>query len=79
MYATSVTRVQKGAEAKPVTSTLLLTVEQAAERLQVSRSSLYREVRRGRLQVVKLGHLTRIRQDDLVAYVSELAPPLRSA
>lgn len=55
---------------------LLLTMCQAADRLQVSRSSLYREVGRGRLQVVKLGHLTRIRVEDLEAYVSALmAPP----
>jgi excisionase family DNA binding protein len=56
---------------------LLLTVGQAADRLQVSRSSLYREVGRGRLQVVKVGHLTRIRLKDLEAYVSGLAAPTR--
>jgi excisionase family DNA binding protein len=54
---------------------LLLTMCQAADRLQVSRSSLYREVGRGRLQVVKLGHLTRIRVEDLEAYVSGLVAP----
>ncbi len=56
---------------------LLLTVGQAAHRLQVSRSSLYREVGRGRLRIVKLGHLTRIRREDLEAYVSGLAAPTR--
>jgi excisionase family DNA binding protein len=56
---------------------LLLTVGQAADRLQVSRSSLYREFGRGRLQVVKVGHLTRIRLVDLEAYVSGLAAPTR--
>jgi excisionase family DNA binding protein len=56
---------------------LLLTVSQAADCLQVSRSSLYREVGRGRLQVVKLGHLTRVRLEDLQAYVSGLAAPTR--
>ncbi len=56
---------------------LLLTMSQAADRLQVSRSSLYREVGRGRLQIVKLGHLTRIRIEDLEAYVSGLAAPPR--
>ncbi len=54
---------------------LLLTMGQAADRLQVSRSSLYREIGRGRLHVVKLGHLTRIRLEDLEAYVSGLAAP----
>jgi len=57
----------------PRATLLLLTVGQAADRLQVSRSSLYREVGRGRLQVVKIGHLTRIRLQDLEAYVSGLA------
>lgn len=56
---------------------LLLTVGQAADRLQISRSSIYREVGRGRLQVVKVGHLTRIRLQDLEAYVSGLAAPTR--
>lgn len=60
-----------------LTAPLLLTMRQAADRLQVSRSSLYREVGRGRLQVVKLGHLTRVRVDDLESYVSGLTAPLR--
>lgn len=55
----------------------LLTMDQAANHLQVSRSSLYREVARGRLHVVKVGHLTRIRLEDLEAYVSGLAAPTR--
>ncbi len=57
----------------PFTEVLLLTLDQAADRLQVSRSSLYREVRRGRLRVVKLGHLSRVRLEDLRAYVAGLA------
>jgi excisionase family DNA binding protein len=48
----------------------LLTMDQAAKHLQISRSSLYREVGRGHLQVVKVGHLTRVRLDDLHTYVS---------
>jgi len=61
----------------PFTEVLLLTLDQAAERLQVSRSSLYREVRRGRLRVVKLGHLSRVRLEDLRAYVGRLAATAR--
>jgi excisionase family DNA binding protein len=57
----------------------LLTMDQAAKHLQISRSSLYREVGRGHLQVVKVGHLTRVRLDDLHAYVSGLATSTRSA
>jgi excisionase family DNA binding protein len=65
------------ASIRPATTPLLLTMGQTADRLQVSRSSLYREVGRGRLQVVKVGHLTRIRLEDLEAYVSGLAAPTR--
>jgi excisionase family DNA binding protein len=61
----------------PGATSLLLTMDQVADRLQISRSSLYREVGRGRLQVVKVGHLTRIRLEDLAAYVSGLAAPTR--
>lgn len=66
-----------GAERMPRAGALLLTMDQAADHLQISRSSLSREVGRGRLQVVKLGHLTRIRRDDLQAYVAGLAAPSR--
>jgi excisionase family DNA binding protein len=75
--ATGITPTGIGAERMPIATALLVTVEQAAQSLQVSRSSLYREVRRGRLRVVKLGHLTRIRQEDLQVYVAALAPPSR--
>ena len=77
MNAASITPMGMGAERLPMATALLLTVEQAAQCLQVSRSSLYREVGRGRLRVVKLGHLTRIRQEDLLVYVAALAPPSR--
>lgn len=77
VYATSISPSTEAAARWPGAYPLLLTMEQAAECLQVSRSSLYREVRRGQLQVVKLGHLTRIRLDDLQAYVSGLAAPTR--
>ena len=49
----------------------LLTMQQAADRLQISRSALYREVRAGRLKIVKLGNLTRVRPDSLEAYIRE--------
>jgi excisionase family DNA binding protein len=48
---------------------ILLTMSEAARTLQVSRSSLYEEVRRRRLRVVKIGHLTRIRPAELDRYV----------
>ena len=50
---------------------VLLTMEEVARRLQVSRSSLYAQVRRGRLRIVKIGHLTRIRPAEVERYVLE--------
>ncbi|HID87447.1 MAG TPA: DNA-binding protein [Anaerolineae bacterium] len=48
----------------------LLTVDQVAEILQVSRTTVYRRIRAGVLPAVKLGHRqVRIRQEDLEAYI----------
>jgi excisionase family DNA binding protein len=62
-------------EIVPKFGRLLLTLEQAAECLQVSKASLYREVRRGGIPVVKLGSLTRVRADDLERYVGSMTGP----
>jgi len=52
---------------------LLLTVEQTARVLQISRSGLYSILRAdGGLRAVKLGGLTRIARADLEAYVDRL-------
>jgi excisionase family DNA binding protein len=59
--------VQERADAQP----LLLTVEEAAQRLQISRSLLYEEMRRRRVRVVKIRHLTRIRQSELERYIRD--------
>ena len=53
------------------TQPLLLTVEEAAKALQISRSLLYEEMRRRRVRVVKIRHLTRIRQAELERYIRE--------
>jgi hypothetical protein len=37
----------------------------------VSRSSVYPQVRRGRLRIVKIGHLTRIRPAEVERHVLE--------
>jgi excisionase family DNA binding protein len=50
---------------------MLLTVEEAAQKLQISRSLLYEEMRRRRVRVVKIRHLTRIRQSELERYVRD--------
>lgn len=47
---------------------ILLTVEEAAERLQIGRTAVYELIRRGRLPVVKIGRLTRVRPEALEAF-----------
>jgi len=59
--------VQERADAQP----LLLTVQEAADKLQISRSLLYEEMRRRRVRVVKIRHLTRIRQAELERYIRD--------
>jgi excisionase family DNA binding protein len=55
----------------PKAQPLLLTVEEAAKALQISRSLLYEEMRRRRVRVVKIRHLTRIRQSELERYIRD--------
>ena len=47
----------------------LLTVEDVAQRLKVSPSTVRRLIRRGGLKTVRLGRLIRIRPADLNAYI----------
>jgi len=48
----------------------LLTVDEVAEILRVSPSSVYRRIQAGELPAVKLGHRqVRIKQEDLDAYI----------
>lgn len=51
--------------------TILLTIEQAAEAIQMSSGWIRKAIRDGELQCVRLGKLrgVRIRPEDLVAYV----------
>ena len=49
---------------------LVITVDEAAERLGVSRSTMYRLIADGEIPVVKLRDLTRVRESDLVDYVA---------
>jgi len=52
---------------------LLLTVDQAAEILQISTSYLYELKSRDRIPYVKIGANLRFRPEDLRSYVNELA------
>ena len=47
----------------------LFDVKQAAQYLTVARSTLYREVARGRLRITKVGGSTRIRRTELDRYL----------
>jgi excisionase family DNA binding protein len=47
----------------------VLTVEQAAEYLQVHRATLYRYIREGLLPAVRLGKVYRLLRSDVEAFV----------
>lgn len=47
----------------------LLTLQQVADRLQVSMSTVHRKVKAGELVVVKIGRNLRVRPEDLDAYI----------
>lgn len=48
----------------------LLTVEEAAERLRLSRGFLYQLIRRGEIPTVKIGKARRIRPADLERFIT---------
>ena len=47
-------------------------VEQAADRLKISRAHTYELIRTGTLRSVKIGRSRRIRESDLVAFIAQL-------
>lgn len=49
----------------------LLTLQQAADRLQISMSTIRRLIKAGKLQAVRIGRNLRIRPADLEAYINE--------
>ena len=50
---------------------VLMTLDEAAERLLVSRRTVERAIAAGRLSRIKIGKAVRIHPDDLDAYVSD--------
>jgi excisionase family DNA binding protein len=56
----------------PVSMPLVLTIEQAAERLGIGRSLMYALVMSGEVESVTIGRLRRIPTDALTAYVARL-------
>jgi len=57
---------------------LLLTPEQAAERLGVRRTKIYELIRAGDLESVKVGRLRRVPADALTDYVESLRKEKKS-
>lgn len=52
----------------------LLTVEAAAARLAVSRSTMFNLIKSGAIESVKVGNLRRVLSDAITAYISQLPP-----
>lgn len=51
---------------------LLITVDEAARRLEISKSMVYKLIRQGRLKTVKVGANRRIKPEALAEYVESL-------
>ena len=49
----------------------LLTLQQVADRLQVSMSTVRRLVDAGKLKAIKIGRNLRVRPEDLAKYIEE--------
>lgn len=61
------------ADAGPEQPRELLTVEAAAERLSVGRTTMYALIKAGHIATVRVGHLRRVPTAALNAYVQRLA------
>lgn len=55
--------------------TTLLTVDEAAELLNVHKETIRRQIRKGALPAIKVGTVYRISVDDLTPTRAEAAPP----
>jgi excisionase family DNA binding protein len=51
---------------------MLLTVEEAAERLGIGRSTMYQLIAAGRIDTIRVGRLRRIEPDALATYIARL-------
>ncbi len=58
---------------------LLLTVEEAASRLGICRSNMFKLIRIGEIESVQIGRLRRITPKALEQYVNRLSSSQRSA
>jgi excisionase family DNA binding protein len=60
-------------------SLVLLTVEEAARRLRIGRTTCFKLVITGELESVTVGRLRRVPPDALPSYVAKLRRPSRAA
>lgn len=56
----------------PQSGELLITIEEAARRLAIGRSHLYRYIDNGRLRSIRLGRSRRVTPEDLAAFVDQV-------
>jgi excisionase family DNA binding protein len=59
-------------------SPILLTVEEAADRLRIGRTSMYRLVTSGAIETVTVGRLRRVPAECITEYVSRLRSQTRA-
>jgi excisionase family DNA binding protein len=59
-------------DAPPETALDLLTVEEAARRLSIGRTTMYALVKDGQIKSVRIGRLRRIPTETLTAYTARL-------
>ncbi|MFF9219869.1 excisionase family DNA-binding protein [Streptomyces viridosporus] len=74
---TTVTAVRTAALDEPAADSalVLLTVEEAARRLRIGRTTCFRLVMSGEIESVTVGRLRRVPVDALSAYVAKLRRP----
>jgi excisionase family DNA binding protein len=64
--------VKDDAKADSDSSSLLITIEEAARRLSIGRSHIYEQMQRGALRSVHIGRSRRILNSDLEAFIGQL-------
>jgi excisionase family DNA binding protein len=56
---------------RPFTEARLLTVNEVADLLRVSRMTVYRLIREGHMGALRVGRSYRLREDDVNSYLSQ--------
>ena len=56
---------------RPFTEARLLTVNEVADLLRVSRMTVYRLINQGEIAALRVGRIYRLREDDVDTYLSD--------